>query len=134
MITILSDKNCEGHTRTLYHILIRDGWAELLDIHLVTFKDVGLEENATDELVWLRCQERNCILVTGNHTTVDGPASLEMVLQRVATSSSLPVLTIGKLDKIIHDAAYRDTCAESIALIVFELDKFRGIPRLFIPL
>ena len=133
MITLLSDKNCEGHTRTLYHVLIREGWVELLNIQLATFKDVELLETASDETVWVRCQERNCILVTGNRTTTGSDDSLEMVTQRLLTESTLPVLTIGKLDKVIHDTNYREACAESIALVIFELSKFRGIPRLFIP-
>jgi hypothetical protein len=133
MVTILSDKNCEGHTRALYHVLIREGWVDLLQIKLATFKDVDLLETASDEIVWLRCQERDCILITGNRTTTDGDDSLEMVTQRLLTESVLPVLTIGKLDKVIHDTDYRDACAESIALVIFELHKFRGIPRLFIP-
>lgn len=106
MITLLSDKNCEGHTRELYHVLIREGWTALLDIRLATFKDVDLN---------------------------DGDDSLEMVTQRLLTVSTLPVLTIGKLEKVMRDTHYRDACAETIALVIFELHKFRGIPRLFIP-
>lgn len=132
--TVLSDKNCEGHAIAIHHALIRRGYIEMLGIKMVSFNDVGLDKKADDETVWKFCQQGNYLLLTGNRTTTDGDLSLGRVMQRLATELSLPVLTIGDLDRVLKDGVYCEDCAEAIATIILDLDeKFRGNPRLFIP-
>ncbi len=132
--TILSDKNCEGHARAIQYALIRRGYVDMLGIAVLSFGDVGLDERADDETVWMFCQRANHILLTGNRTTTDGNISLEMVMQRLVTGTSLPVLTIGDLDRVLKDGEYCEECAEAVATVVLDLEeKFRGTPRLYIP-
>jgi len=134
MATILSDKHCEGHAVAIFRALKRLGYVELLDLHFETFEDVGLADKAPDETVWLLCQEKGYLLLTGNRRTVDGEQSLELVTQRLATLQTLPVLTIGTLARVLYDNDYCERCAETIALIVIEPERFVGTPRLYIPL
>ena len=97
------------------------------------FRHVGLQDKAKDEAVWRFCQEREYILLTGNRTTTDKEKSLERVIRRLVTPDSLPVITIGNLDRVLPDPAYRIRCAERLAEIVYDLDNFRGTMRIFIP-
>lgn len=133
MRTILSDKNCEGHATAIFHVLRRVGWVDLLDIRLAKFKDIGLVQSATDEEVWKLCQQETYLLITGNRTTADGDHSLEIVMQRFYSEDILPVLTIGDLERVLKEQDYCDGCADAIAQVLFNLDLYRGIPRLYIP-
>lgn len=71
------------------------------------------------------------ILLTGNRN-MKGEDSLENTLRRENTPSSLPVLTIGRVGRIV-ERKYRERCAARLAEIVFELEKYLGASRLFIP-
>lgn len=134
MQTILSDHNCEGHAEAIFNILRYDGlWLELVPMELIWFHQADLSDQANDEIVWRLCQERGYLLLTGNRTTKDGNKSLEMSVRRLVTPDSLPVLTIGNLQRVLADPAYCRACAERLAEIVDELHKYRGVTRLFIP-
>jgi hypothetical protein len=131
---ILCDKNCEGHATAIQHALIRKGYVDLLNIEFAVFEDVGLHKKARDEEVWTFCQNQGYLLLTGNRTTTDGDESLEVVTQRLLTENSLPVLTIGDLDRVLKDREYCDLCAETIATIILDLERrYLGTPRIFIP-
>ena len=98
------------------------------------FRDVGLPDDADDETVWRFCQENGYLLLTGNRRTVDGEVSLELSIRRLLTATSLPVLTIGDLDRVLHDGNYCERCAERLAEIVFELEeRYLGVTRLYLP-
>lgn len=60
-----------------------------------------------------------------------------MVLRRATTEKSLPVLTIGDLERVKTDSAYCEACAQSLAIIVWGIlydGTYVGTPRLYIPL
>lgn len=134
MQVILSDHNCEGHAREIFNVLIYDGdWLKLVPMKLQWFRDVGLPEKASDETVWRFCQEEGYILLTGNRSTKDGSKSLELTIRDLVTSDSLPVLTIGNLQRVNSDPVYRRECAEQLAEIVDDIERFRGTPRLYLP-
>ncbi|MCB0112073.1 MAG: hypothetical protein KDE53_39395, partial [Caldilineaceae bacterium] len=63
----------------------------------------------------------------------DKNESLEMAIRRLVTPDSLPVLTIGNLQRVLADPIYCRACGERLAEIVDELYKYRGITRLYIP-
>lgn len=107
MATVLSDHNCEGHAQLFLEALDREGFAALLGLELKLFRDVELAPDADDETVWAFCQLHGFLLLTGNRSARDGDASLEMVLRRRALDARLPILTIGDLDRVLHDAEYR---------------------------
>lgn len=129
---ILSDENCGGHSSAIFHALARLGFADLLALELKTFEEVGLFQGTTDEEVWRFCQQHEYFLLTGNRTTKDGSQSLELVVRHLVTSTSLPVLTIGDLERILVDRWYCERCAERLAEIVFNIEDYRGVTRLYL--
>lgn len=134
MQVIISDHNCEGQAEAIFNVLRYDElWLELVPLELVWFHQVELSDRASDETVWRLCQEQGYILLTGNRTADDGKASLEMSVRRLVTPDSLPVLTIGNLQRVLADPIYCRACAERLAEIVDELPKYRGITRLYLP-
>ncbi len=134
MQVILSDHNCEGHAKAIFTILLYDSaWLQLVPMQLQWFRDIKLSTKAKDEEVWQLCQDRGYLLLTGNRTASDKNKSLEFAIRRLVTPDSLPVLTIGNLQRVLADPAYCRACAERLAEIVDELHKYRGVTRLFIP-
>ena len=132
MTAILADHNLEGHARLLFGALQALGWVDLLDLRPATFPEVGLAPTSTDREVWRRAQELGMLLLTDNRN-MSGPDSLERTLIEEHTPLSLPVLTVGRAQRLLADKAYRDACAERLAEIVIDLDMYRGIPRLYLP-
>ena len=133
MQIILSDHNCEGHAQQVIFALNRIGLAVIAPVRLLLFSDVGLPFNADDEVVWQLCQEENYLLLTGNRRTVDGEDSLELTIRRLYAPNILPVLTIGDLNRVLHDRDYCERCAERLAEIVLDLVALRGVTRLYLP-
>ena len=114
MQRILSDKNCERHARTILYAFLNLGYGDIVSIELSMFSDVGLPNNADDEEVWKFCQKNGYLLLTGNRRTVDGDASLELAARRLFTETSLPILTIGDLDRVLLDRKYCEQCATDL--------------------
>jgi hypothetical protein len=69
------------------------------------------------------------ILVDHN---MDDEHSLEQTLRDENTLTSLPVLTIGSLDRI-GDRGYREQSAMKLFEVVLDLDRCRGRGRIFLP-
>jgi len=63
---------------------------------------------------------------------MDGEDSLEQTLREENTSTSLPVITISRIDNL-RDSAYRTRCTRRVVEIVLYLEQYRGAGRLFIP-
>lgn len=101
-------------------------------MELLTFADVSLPTDADDEVVWQLCQDRGYVLITSNRSAKDGSISLEMSIRRLLTSTSLPVVTIGNANRILADRTYCDRCAVRLAEIVFDLEDYLGVMRLFL--
>lgn len=133
MVILLSDHNCEGQAQKILYSLQRLGYEDWLEFKMLFFRDVGLSFDASDEAIWLFCQEHDYYLLTGNRSMKDGAEALHAVISRLVNENSLPVITIGDLDRVMRDSIYCEACAESIATIVFNADLTRGIPRLYIP-
>lgn len=131
-IHILSDENCIGQVEELFDEFDRLGYVELLEVELVPWEKTELTKGIDDEAIWYFCQQNNYLLITGNRTGNDGERSLEYVIRRLITPTSLPVLTIGNLKRIAVDRRYRIACAQRLADIVFELEIYRGVTRLYL--
>ncbi len=71
------------------------------------------------------------LLLTGNRN-MDGEDWLEQTLREENTSTSLPVITISRIDSL-RERAYRLRCARRLVEIVLYLEQYRGVGRLFIP-
>lgn len=72
------------------------------------------------------------ILLTGNRSTKDGDKSLELTIRHLVTPDSLPVLTISNLRRINSDPVYRQRCAEQMAEMVDDIERYRGTMRLYL--
>ncbi len=131
MITILVDHNIEGHAALLSATLNSEGWTTLFSIRFVTLREVGLAFDSNDRVVWRFAQEKGMILLTDNRN-MEGEDSLEQAIREENTITSLPVLTIGNVDRIV-EREYRERCSTRLAEIVSELEKYMGTSRLFIP-
>ena len=133
MQIVLSDHNCEGQAETIFQALRHQGFLPFLPMQLLLFSHVGLPIRSGDREVWQFCQNNGYLLLTGNRTASAGKRSLEYVINTFFKEDSLPVITIGNLDRVMVDPTYCWHCAEHLAEIVLDLNTLRGIPRLFIP-
>ena len=131
MIYVLADRNVEGHAIRLLDTFIAEGWQELCPIELFMFADIKLPVNSSDREVWLFAQSNHMILLTDNRN-MKGEDSLALVLREENTMTSLPVLTIGSLQRL-SEIEYRQRCASRLAEIIIDLDNYLGTGRLFIP-
>ncbi|MGK7927220.1 MAG: ACP S-malonyltransferase [Spirulina sp.] len=127
----LIDHNIEGQAMLLFSSIQAGGWLELLSIRFVMFSEVQLAIDSSDRIVWKFAQENNMILLTANRS-MKGEDSLEQVIREDIQPNSLPVVTLGNLDRI-GDRVYRDRCSDRLIEILLDLDNLRGVSRIFIP-
>lgn len=130
-VTILVDHNMEGQAALLWESMVASGWLALLPVRLTTFAQVGLAIEASDRAVWRFAQARSMLLLTDNRN-IDDVDSLEQTIRDENTVTSLPVLTIGSLDRI-GDRDYRERCALRVFEIVLDLDQHLGRGRVYLP-
>jgi hypothetical protein len=131
MITVLVDHNMEGQATLLGGTLLTEGWLDLVALRLVTFAEVGLPFDSSDRSVWRFIQAQQMLLLTDNRS-MKGEDSLEQTLREENTPTSLPILTIGSVNRL-DEREYREECAERLVEIVLELDNYLGASRIFIP-
>lgn len=108
-----------------------EGWPDLLSIHFVQFADVGLSFTSSDREVWRFAQDNAMILLTGNRNMKDED-SLEITIREENTATSLPVITVGNVDRMIAKA-YRDKCESRLLEVVLYIENYLGAGRVFIP-
>lgn len=131
-MNVLVDRNLRGHSIILGGSLAASGWLELIDIRFVLFDEVGLEVDSSDRVVWQYAQANGMILLTANRS-MKGKDSLEQVIREENTQASLPVITIGNIDRLLTEPEYRDRCVNRLVDIVVDIDDYRGTRRIFIP-
>lgn len=131
MITVLADHNIEGQALLLWGTLGAAGWLELIPLRLVRFTDVGLPYTSSDREVWRFAQANQMYLLTDNRN-MEGEDSLEQTIRDENTELSLPVLTIGRVDRML-ERSYREACAVRLLDIVLSPADYLGAGRLFIP-
>lgn len=127
-MNFLIDRNLEGYAIQLLGTLASQGWLELFSIHFGMFHEVELAVNSSDRAVWRFAQENQMILLTANRR-MKGIDSLEQTIRQENTVTSLPVLTIGNLDRF-SDRDYREQCAVRLADILLDLENYRGVGRI----
>lgn len=98
---------------------------------MLMFADVGLADNSNDRDVWRFAQINGMILLTANRN-MEGNNSLEQTIREENTLTSLPVVTISKVERL-EDRLYRELCAERLLEIGLYPENYLGIGRLFIP-
>jgi len=129
---LLIDHNLEGHALILLGNIANQGWLELLAIRFVTFKEMEWSIDSNDRTVWRVAQANQMILMTANRS-MKGEESLEQVLREENTFNSLPVITIGSLDRLLDERDYRNRCVDRLLEILLDVENYMGVGRLFIP-
>ena len=115
----------------MWGTLAAEGWLETIPLRLVTFAEMGLPPNSSDREVWRFAQAQHMILLTDNRS-MKGQDSLEQTIREEHTSTAIPVITIGRLDRL-DERDYREQCAVRLAEIALDVDEYLGTGRLFIP-
>lgn len=95
------------------------------------FYEAKLADNSSDRIVWRFAQENQMILLTANRR-MKGVDNLEQTIREENNSTSLPVLTIGSLNRF-SDREYREQCAVRLIEILLDIENYRGVGRMFIP-
>ena len=131
MNTILIDHDIEGQAMLLWAQISSEGWPDLLPLRFVRFVDVDLAYASNDREVWRFAQRNNMILLTGNRNMKDED-SLEKTIREENTSVSLPVLTIGNVDRTMQKE-YRDRCESRLLEVLLYLENYLVAGRIFIP-
>lgn len=130
-MTFLVDYNLDGYALVFLGILTKHGWLEFLSIRFVTFREAGLLIDASDRVDWHYAQTNQMILLTANRN-MKGKDSLEQVIRKENTTGSLPVVTMGNLNRL-DEFDYREQCVERLIEIVLEIESYMGVGRLFLP-
>ena len=135
MLALLADANVEGQLSRLVDLLESGPWRELwtaLNVSVRTFEELGLPYDVTDAMLWQTCQQHSLVLVTGNRNQ-RGPDSLESVIRNQNTLTSFPLLTLADPERVMRDRRYARHAAERLLDYLFEMDRYRGAGRLFLP-
>jgi len=98
---------------------------------LVTFVQVGLPVDSSDRTVWQFAQAQGMMLLTHNRNMKD-ENSLEQTIRQENTPASLPVLTVGRVERL-RERAYRERCVVRLVEIGLDIEHYLGAGRLFIP-
>ncbi|MFM7713146.1 MAG: ACP S-malonyltransferase, partial [Microcystis sp.] len=85
-----------------------------------------------DRVVWRYAQANQMILITANRS-MKGKDSLEQVMREENTPTSLPVVTIGNIERLLAEPDYRDRCVNRLVDIVVDIEDYQGARRIFIP-
>ena len=131
MSTLLVDQDIEGQVLILWGALAAEGWLELCSLELVTFVQAGLPVDSNDRTVWRFAQAHNMILLTHNRNMNDAD-SLEQTIREENTPTSLPVITLGRVDRL-RERAYRERCVVRLIEIGLDIEQYVGTGRIFIP-
>jgi predicted nuclease of predicted toxin-antitoxin system len=131
-MNFLIDHNLRGHAVVLLGSLTASGWLDLLSIRFILFEEVGLSIDSDDRVVWQFAQANQMILLTANRS-MKGKNSLEQVMREENNDNSLPVVTIGNIDRLLAEAIYREQCINRLVEIVVDIEDLRGARRIFIP-
>jgi predicted nuclease of predicted toxin-antitoxin system len=131
-MNFLVDHNLRGHSVVLAGSLAASGWLELISIRFILFEQVGLAITSSDRVVWRYAQANQMILITANRS-MKGKDSLEEVMREENTPTSLPVVTIGNIDRLLAEPDYRERCINRLIDIVVDIEDYQGARRIFIP-
>ncbi|MFN8514573.1 MAG: hypothetical protein U0232_05425 [Thermomicrobiales bacterium] len=131
MIEVLLDHHLGGYARLFTGAVTATGLETLLPVRFVTFADVMLPFDSTDRTLWRFAQEHKMVILTGNRREDDEDA-LGRTLSQEGTPTSLPVVTIGHVDRL-REPNYRQRCAFKLLEVLLELDTHLGAGRIYIP-
>jgi len=128
-MNVLVDHNIEGYAVMMAGVLGNDGWLEMIPISFVMFAEVSWAFNSSERIVWRLAQENQMILLTANRSR-EGEDSLEETIRNENTPTSLPVLTIGSVDRLA-ESEYRKKCSLCLFDGILNLENFLGVSPIF---
>jgi hypothetical protein len=132
---ILADVNVLGHVQVLLQLMQGGYRAEIwawLNYQIASLADLGLASDASDRIIWQKCQDQRFILITANRNEKD-PDSLGVAIREQNRLDSLPVITLANSERILKDRAYAEVVADRLLEYLFEIDKHLGTGRVFVP-
>lgn len=132
---ILADVHMGGFVDALVREMQSDYWADYwtqVGAELYRFADVGLAATSSDLEVWLCCQREELALVTNNRNAASDD-SLEMTIRMHNTPDSLPVFTIGNIDRFRRNRKYAEKVVEQFFDYLLDIDRYRGAGRPYLP-
>ncbi len=135
MTKIMADHNVEGHLQALVNIWLSPEWGGVwsdLSCEIESFERLGIPHNTPDTELWELCQQYNIVLITGNRNA-ESHDSLEVAINKLGTSSSLPVVTIGDPNRLMRDRDYAEHVAGQLVQYLLDIDNLRGTGRLYVP-
>lgn len=62
-----------------------------------------------------------------------GKDSLEEVMREENTPTSLPIVTIANIDRLLAEPDYKERCVNRLVNIVVDIEDYQGARRIFIP-
>lgn len=127
----LIDYNLTGDSVLFWGTISAEGWLDLLPIRFFTFQEVNLPMDSSDRTVWHFVQNNQMILITANRN-MKGEDSLEQIIRENNTPTSLPILTIANPDRF-DESGYRQRCSTRLIEILFDLENYLGVGRIYIP-
>jgi predicted nuclease of predicted toxin-antitoxin system len=130
-MNFLIDYNLRGQAVLLWGTITAEGWLELMPIRFIGFEEAGLLENSSDRPVWQVAQSNQMIILTANRN-MKGDDSLEQVIREENSLQSLPVVTIVNKERL-DEQIYRERCASRLVEILFDIDNYMGVGRVYIP-
>ena len=135
MPAILVDANIEGQGAHIWMRMQSSQWREFttaLDLSFQTFREVGLNQDSTDAIVWRFCQQKSLYLLTSNRNE-DSETSLQTTLRREGTAESLPVFTLPFADRVYSSQAFLDRVVEKLLDYLLDPHNIVGTGRLYLP-
>jgi hypothetical protein len=135
MPTLVADHNAEGHLQVLLSIWTKPDWTSFWNAahcDIGNSESLAISHNESDEVIWKLCQTRGILLLTCNRND-DGDDSLEAVIRRSGTPTSLPVFTIADPDRVMREREYAERVAARLIEYIYDLDNMRGTGRLYVP-
>jgi hypothetical protein len=72
------------------------------------------------------------ILITANRS-IKGENFLEQVMREENTPTSLSVVTIARIDRLLVEPDYGECCVNRLVDIVVNIEDYQGVRRIFIP-
>lgn len=127
----LIDHNIEGQATWLWGTIVAEGWLDWIEIQFITFEQVKLSIESSDRVVLRFAQENKMIVLTANRS-MKGKDSLEEVIRNENKLDSLPVITLGSIDRM-EERTYRERCAARLIEIAIDIENSMGVGRIFIP-
>jgi hypothetical protein len=132
---ILIDVNMDGQGARIWMRMQSVDWREFTadrDVSCLRFRDVGLDPETTDDVVWRFCQANGHYLLTCNRND-DSEDSLQATIRREGTSTNLPVFTLPDADRIYRSNEFLDRVVGKLLDYITDADNIRGTGRLYVP-